>query len=357
MRSYKRLVVNRDRANRALTLVPPSYIVSLVSVFDSFYAGLIRCIYNLEPKLLYDSEKTFKFRDIEDYGSISEIKKGIISSKIESLLRDSHVAQVGWLEKTLNISTLRKFDGWADFVELTERRNLIVHSEGIVSGQYISECSNAGYDVSKISEGERLSVDRSYFDMGFLLIYKMGVMLTQMVAHTKYLEKYPEDLRSVDGILIENIFNLISDELYVTAIELSDFALGKHFEHSDIDRCYFKLNRAQAFKWSGQIEKCTKILKGIDCSAWRDDLIIPKLALEEKYDEMSTKMVALGNKSEIMTANAYREWPIFKEARGQNCFVNAFKEVFGEDLLTANATNIENAVANEAATTSTITTA
>lgn len=75
VRSYKRLVVNRDRANRALTLVPPSYIVSLVSVFDSFYAGLIRCIYNLEPKLLYDSEKTFKFRDIEDYGSISEIKR------------------------------------------------------------------------------------------------------------------------------------------------------------------------------------------------------------------------------------------------------------------------------------------
>lgn len=58
-----------------------------------------------------------------------------------------------------------------------------------------------------------------------------------------------------------------------------------------------------------------------------------------------------------MTANAYREWPIFKEARGVESFANAFKEVFGEDLLTANATNIENTVVNEALTTSTITTA
>ena len=43
-KSYLNLQRIKERAEQAVRLIPPSYLVSLVSLFDSFYAGLVRCI-------------------------------------------------------------------------------------------------------------------------------------------------------------------------------------------------------------------------------------------------------------------------------------------------------------------------
>ena len=64
----------------------------------------------------------------------------MIDNTIDKLLRESHTEQINWLEKALCVDTLKKFDGWADYIELTERRNLFVHSNGVVDSQYLTEC-------------------------------------------------------------------------------------------------------------------------------------------------------------------------------------------------------------------------
>lgn len=103
---------------------------------------------------------------------------------------------------------------------------------------------------------------------------------------------------------------------------------------------------AQAYKWSGQNEKCLSVLRMLDTSAMNLDLQIPKFVLEDKYDEVCSMMKTLGSRSDILTKEAYREWPIFKEIRKQDKFKEAFEFIFEEQLLLPNvATSVETALA------------
>lgn len=79
-REFKKLLQKKTRAEKASKLIPPSYIISLISIFDSFLAGLVRCVYNLKQELLLESNKTFTYREIKEYESPKEVKKAIIGS-------------------------------------------------------------------------------------------------------------------------------------------------------------------------------------------------------------------------------------------------------------------------------------
>lgn len=166
-KSYRNLERSVRRAEQAFNLIPPSYLVSLVSLFDSFYAGLVRCIYNLCPEKLQESDMSFKYRDLKDLDSVREVKQIIVENKIESLLRDSHEEQFKWLASAIGVSTLMQFQGWSEFIEITERRNLFVHANGKVSAQYINICKKHKSIDGNISIGSTLEVSKEYFENAF----------------------------------------------------------------------------------------------------------------------------------------------------------------------------------------------
>ena len=102
----------------------------------------------------------FYYRDLQTLESLKDVKNKIINKCIEDRLRDSHTKQFGWLAKALSVEDLTKFEGWAEFVELTERRNLFVHASGIVSVQYITECEKYQKLPNEVILGTQLSVDQ-----------------------------------------------------------------------------------------------------------------------------------------------------------------------------------------------------
>ena len=235
----------------------------------------------------------------------------------------------------LVMNTLKDFKEWPDFVELTERRNLFVHSDGVVSQQYISVCKSENAYNGDIKKGSQLKVDKQYFEKAFKTLYVVGIKLTQMLCHTVYDKQYPNEYPDMDKLLINNIYELIAEELYDVAISVSEFAHDDHYmkdKHNGHDRCFILLNYAQAYKWSGQDEKCKRMLAETDCTTWKDELLIPKLVLEDKFDEVYVKMRVVGNRSDILTPENYRQWPIFKVIRKEEAFVGLFKEIFGEEM-------------------------
>lgn len=338
-REFQKKERHKKRTERALALVPQSYLVSLVSLYDQFYAGLVRLIYRIEPEKLKESNKTFCYRDLCDYSSVQEVKVEIVDEQVEDLLRESHVKQFEWLANAMGLATLKSFSEWAAFVELTERRNLFVHSDGVVSQQYINVCNGENVCLPKgIAKGSQLMVDKNYFEHAFKTLYVVGIKLTQMLAHTVYDKQYSNDYESIDKILISNVYELIAEELYDVAISVSEFAHDDKFigpRHNGHDRCFILLNYAQAYKWNGQDDKCQMLLAATDCTTWKDDLLIPKLTLEGKFDEVYEKMRTVGDKSDILTPESYRQWPIFKEIRREKQFAEVFKEIFGEELETS----------------------
>ena len=339
LRNFKKIEKKKKRAEKAFQLIPPTYIVSAVSMFDSFLAGLIRCIYSLKPELLRESEIPFLYRDLVNYDSIKEVKKTIVDTTIEILFRESHTAQIVWIEKAIGINTLRKFAGWPKYIELTERRNLFVHSDGVVSSQYISECQKAGYNVDNTSVGSRLSADKMYFAQSYNLLYEMAIMLTQILINKLYLGQYSEDTSERDNILITCVFDLIVDKQYEIAINVSTFACeSKSFKRNHKDKTFIELNLAQAYKWSGNSAKCKNLLDSMDDSIMINDLKIPKLTLEDNFAAVYPLMVSVGDRSEILKKESYRDWPIFKEIRKEREFADTFMKIFNEDLVESNTT-------------------
>lgn len=345
-RNFKKIDRKKKMAERATLLIPPTYIVSAVSMFDSFLAGLIRCIYTLKSELLLESNMSFLYRELVNYDSIKEVKKKIVETTIENLLRDSHTAQIVWMEKSIDVKTLRNFSGWPDYIELTERRNLFVHSEGIVSSQYIDECKKCGYKVDDISIGSRLLADKKYFNKSYNLLYEMAIMLTQILINKLYIGE-SDDTNERDKILITCVFDLIVDKQYEIAINVSNFVYNnKHFKHNQKDRTFIELNLAQAYKWSGEHAKCKKLLDSMDDSIMINDLKIPKLTLEGNFDAVYPLMISVGDSSEILNKESYRDWPIFKEIRAEKKFADTFKKIFNEELINTTMTTKVEAVDN-----------
>ena len=334
-REFERLKKKKARAERAFELVPPSYFVSLVSAYDSFFGGLIRCLYSISPDKLQEEDMQFCYRDLQQFDNITDVKKRIVDKRVETELRDSHVSQIDWLAKALKLDSLTStFIGWSDFVECTERRNLFVHANGTVSAQYIDNCKKHKALDSSILEGNQLRVDKPYFDKAFKILYKTAIMLTQTLLRKKYCKNdNPEYVSRVNKILIGNVFELISDKHYDVAIDVSKMALeNPKFKYNAFDKMYIVLNYAQAYKWSGNDPKCREIIVNEDWSAYTNELLIPKFVLEENYPEVYKRMRELGRNNQRIDISAYREWPIFQKLREQKDFEGVFEEIFGENF-------------------------
>ena len=345
-REFQKRERHKMRTERALSLVPQSYLVSLVSLYDQFYAGLIKLIFRIDPDKLKENKKPFTYKDLCEYQNVQEVKVVIVDETIEDRLRDSHVKQFEWLAGAMDLNTLKGFKEWPDFVELTERRNLFVHSDGVVSQQYINVCKSEKAYKGDIKKGSQLKVDKEYFEKAFKTLYVVGIKLTQMLCHTVYDKQYPNEYADMDKLLINNIYELIAEELYDVAISVSEFAHDDHYmkdKHNGHDKCFILLNYAQAYKWNGQDDECQKLLAATDCTTWKDELLIPKLTLEGKFDQVYAKMRFVGKGSDILTAENYRQWPIFKEIRKEEAFVDLFKEIFDEDLATSVQRKVESA--------------
>jgi hypothetical protein len=304
----------------------------MVSQFDAYIGDLLRTIYEINPDKLKQSDHKFNFAELQAIGSIEAAKEQIIETKIENCLRDSHQDQFKEIASSIGVSNLKDFDNWPYFVEITQRRNLFVHSNGVVSNQYLSICKDEKVQLGELKKGDQLEVDRSYFNKAYEVFYEVAVKLSQMTMRVLLLKKDKTCLEEIDKCMITNTFDLIVDGRYDVAIELANFALGERFNHNNKDRMYLVLNRAQAYKWNGDEKKCQEMLAEEDFSACSSELKCPKYALEDNLDKVCEMMRSCGKNSEILKPEQYRTWPIFKGVRDKDKFRDTFKSIFGEDF-------------------------
>jgi hypothetical protein len=128
-----------ERVALANRIVPNSFLVSLVSQYDSYLGNLIRCLFYARPELLMGSDRSLTFKELSEFGTLSEARDSLIEREVETVIRKSHSEQFDWMEgkfKALedkDFSLRKGLASWPTFIELTERRNLFVHCDGVVS--------------------------------------------------------------------------------------------------------------------------------------------------------------------------------------------------------------------------------
>ena len=332
---FQRLKRKLHNVEIAYKTIPRGFIVSLVSQYDAFLGRLIRTMFNVKPEKLNSSEKNMQFSEIIKFNSIEDIKEAIIEKEVETVLRKSHSEQFDWLENKLSIKLREGLEIWTCFIELTERRNLFVHCDGVISSQYLRVCRENGVmNDSEDTQSFQLNVSPKYFRKSVDCIFEIGVKL----AHVMWRKLQDEDREAADSNLIEICFDLIYRGKYKLAITLLDFATDVIKKYaSEENRLTFIINKAQAYKWDGDNNKCKQILNKVDWSAYQDIYQIANAVLLDDFKSASLIMKKLA-KNESINKNIYIEWPLFKEFRKSQFFIDTYKELFGEEFGTVNET-------------------
>jgi hypothetical protein len=316
-----------DRGSIASKVIPRSYLVSLVSQYDSFLGGLLRALFFMQPELLNASDRVLTFKDLASFSSLESAREHMVEKEIETLLRKSHAEQFDWLEHRFSVELRKGLAAWPKFIELTERRNLFVHSDSKVSAQYLKVCGQAGANLSDCQIGSELLVSQPYFTAAYECVFEMGTKL----AHVLWRKLAPEEREAADKNLNATCLDLLILGRNQLARTMLDFATGTLKKWSnDANRRMFILNRAQAYKWSNDEPKCATILNEHDWSAVDEKFILAVAILKEDFDGAVRSIKRLGTTG--LPKASYREWPIFKRFRKTAEFQGAFRDVFGEEF-------------------------
>jgi hypothetical protein len=316
------------RSEAAAALVPRSFLVALVSQYDAFLGRLIHALLLLRPEILNGSERALSFADLLAFGTVEAARDHIIEKEVEAVLRKSHTEQFDWLENKFNIKLHENLPVWPTFVEVTERRNLCVHTGAKVSAQYLQNCKSHQVDVTNVAVGAVLPVSRAYFRAAYTAIFEIGVKL----AHVLWRKLNPADRPHADANLNSITFDLLVDEKYELAKTLLDFATETLKNHASANhRLPLVVNRIQAYKWSGDENTARKLLDKEDFSALDNRFKLAKLVLLDDVWGSLNLMRKMGRDGGV-SLGAYRDWPLFRKLRALPEFGDAVFEIFGERL-------------------------
>jgi hypothetical protein len=333
---FRKLEREIRSAELACTFVPPSFLVALISQYDAYLGRLIRVIFKVKSELLSSSDRQLTFSDLSSFENVEDAKESIIEKEIETVLRKNHADQIKWLENKLDMTLTKDLDIWPTFIEVTERRNLFVHTDGVISRQYINVCKKHGVELGEdIENFKKLSVSLSYFQNACNCVFEMGVKL----ANVFWRKLMSEDREAADKNLNALCHNLICTENYALATKLLEFAtvtLKKH--SSEHIALLFTINKAQALKWSGKEGECRDVLGKVDWSAKGLEFKLARSVLEENYEDSVLQMKSIGKNGEVSKID-YSIQPIYQKFRRSDLFLATYEEIFGEKF--DNSTNAQ----------------
>ena len=321
-----RLGRRSDRAKTVLDLLPRNFVVSYVSEYDAYLGQLITQILRFKPEIIDSKDKSISLSDLVALGSVEAARDKIFSKEVESILRSSHADQFSWMESSFSIPLNKGLDSWPFFIELTERRNLFVHCDGVVSEQYLNVCRKHKVPIDdQVVVGERLQANKKYIKQSYEVLYEIGIKLSQVL----WRKLSPNDLEKAESSLSNFTFELLIEENYKLAKNLLDFACcGLKKWGSEGSRLVYVINRAIAYKFSGDNEKCLSILDDEDWSACGDNYNLCVAVLRSDFELARSIMLRIGSSGSVTEVD-YAEWPCFKEFRASEEFTSAFTQVFG----------------------------
>ena len=317
---------NASVSSLALKIIPDSLFVSLISQYDAFLTRLLRAIFKIKPVVLNSSERNLTFSQLVEMNSIENARELIIDKEIDSVLRKSHSEQFEYLEKMLNVKLRENLPIWKTFIEVTERRNLLVHCDGIVSNQYIKNCKENEYQVENIKIGERLGVTIDYFLIAYNCLFEITVKLT----HTLWRKLLNADLKNADEYLNNICYDLINAKSFTLADILLEFACNQKKHYNDASKNIFIINGSLSKYLQKDKVKAKEILETNDWSASSDDFKLAHAVLTDDYDKSYETMKKIGANGDVKESN-YKQWPLFMKIRNEDKFKETFREIFKEE--------------------------
>ncbi len=337
MSQAEKKIKDLTSSSLAVDNIPQIFLCSLIHKYDAYLSRLLHVAFYVKPELLSASEKSITFTDLMNFKSLESARESIIEKEVESVIRDSHIGHFDWMEKRFGIPLRKDLNIWPQFVEITERRNLFVHCDGIVSSQYLKVCKQ---QVVKLEDdlkvGTQLRVDQAYFRKAFDCIFEIGIKL----GHVLWRKLQKDAIKESDIALHYTGYGLLTEERYELTKMLLHFATETlKTKSSDEIRRMNLINLCIAHKFSGDQIQYEAILDSEDWTACELKFKMAVNVLKDKFQEAAEIMEKIGTNSDV-NREAYSTWPLFKEFRTSKEFLNTYIKLFGEEFVLPEETEI-----------------
>jgi len=310
-------------------ILTQSLLIAAFSAFDAYLGRLLRHLYRRKKELLNRIERQINLAELVKFSDLGTAVDSLIDKDIESLLRASYVESFSKIASRFDITTLKDFDSWPAFVELSQRRNLITHTDGIVSQQYLDICTEQKASIEGVKVGDKLEVTPDYLACGLELLAEIGIKL----GFTLTRKCFPKEADDLDTHLIDIVLDLLHRERLRLAENIANFGLSfKGKPANDRTHKIKILNYAQCQKWNGKRDQMLRTLGEIDWSASIRDFRLAVAVLKDELETAAKLMREIGKEGEIVDMGGYVGWPIFRQFRGTTEFFEAFQSIYGESF-------------------------
>lgn len=301
------------------TLLRKNSLITLMSTFETLVSNLIQEFYNKFPNALPSDNKTLSLSEIKDLGSIEEAEKFLIDSEIDSVLRGDIVNQINYFVKPikLNLKAINIYQ--EELVEASQRRNILVHNDGIVNRHYLKKAPKKLID-KELKEGTKLKIDSTYLINKIELIHVVGIILIQEC----FRKWEPKEIHTLNDLLLEIIYDELKEENYSFVEKLSKYINTIDLKN-DKDRRLLIINHCIALKEQNKIEELNEILEKDDWTCVSDDFNLALAALKNNSAEFYFLLDKL-----ILTKSLkvfdLQQWPLFNSFREEKAFKKIVKK-------------------------------
>ncbi|MDC0284674.1 hypothetical protein OAK85_04900, partial [Mariniblastus sp.] len=317
----REFISHSSRLKTADRMFRQNMIVSIVSRFDEFVMVLLRRCFELNHSWLKNPEKSVTYVQLLELDSIESFVDDLILKEVDQLMRGSHHAQIEILDSKLKLGIEQHFKRWSAFLEITERRNLFVHSAGIVNSIYVANAEKYGYDIPK---QEVLTADDSYVAEAIDIFFELSVRLVQSVVR----RLYPDCLIEADWNLNNLGVSLLTETRWDLSLRIFDFAIGipEKLKSKDEVSYYNVINACIALKFSGK--PFSKKLQSVNWKPLHPKYHFAIAILEERFDDAAKLMKSDAVRTQI-DERSLINWPLLRDFRKTEQFQAAFEEMFG----------------------------
>jgi hypothetical protein len=300
-----------------------SLFIGMFSAFDAFTGDLLRALFWKKPELFNGLQRQVSVAAIVQCKTLEELKASLIEEEIDAFRRESYADQFARLETMFGLK-LRAFPRLAEFVERSQRRNLLTHCDGIVTDQYVKACKTGGIESAE-KVGTRLDISSGYLLDSLDLLTETGIKLGQ----TLWRKVLPDEMEAADESLNKEIYDRLRDENWKGALVFSTFAKEQRKLSTDAREKIFTVNHIIALKFGGDPDAASRLLAGLDWSGAALDFQVAKAVLEDRFKDACDLMLRMGKRGELIEETSYYTFPLFRAFRLQEDFRNTYEKIYG----------------------------
>lgn len=305
-------------------IILESLVVSLCTYLEAFVSNITEDFYlNIHKGDLF-SEKTIKFEELKEIGSIEEAEVFLIESELQYLFKKGFHTWFNKIDKFFDINKNFKDHNLNNVLneinELYLRRNLYVHADGKVNSIYLMHAPKE-YCQEKTLD-EKLRIDKEYIESKICMVEKIGTMMFFSYCLKKYNDKNKmfDDFNSV---FINEIANDDNNDIY--SITYNKFYKMDGSKLNSMNQMMAKMNYFLAFKLRGDYNLIKEEIKKLDVSAYSDDFKRARNIIMEDEDSIDETIKHFENTEDHVFLFEI-QWPLYKIIKGKSTFDNYVNE-------------------------------